>query len=238
MRQIPKTEKDAERFKKLAAQSALGEDHLHWKDGALWIKSAAVIDPSKIFDTFEIRNETYRAAQDRSKYSHVFLAVGYGIKTLTPKLAPEEMAPELNMRFSRGQLSWAKPIWDHPTAYGGYAINMGEAALVGATHDRVGTGDPFEIRSEDDAKNLAALSAISGKNAEPLPRKSRASVRVTTADTLPLLAELGESVWALTGLGSRGFTFAPLLAEALIANICGEVGPLDRNLRTKFSTLR
>ena len=142
------------------------------------------------------------------------------------------------MRFSRGQLSWAKPIWDHPTAYGGYAVNIDSAALIGATHDRLGTDDPFELRDEDDARNLAALAAISGKDVEAFPKESRASVRVTTSDTLPLIAKLDENSWALTGLGSRGFTFAPLLAEALIANLSGEVGPLDHKLRVKFSTLR
>ena len=229
VRQIPKTEKDAARFEKLAAQSALGNEHMVWQDNALWIASASVIDPSKIFDEFEIQNETYEAAQNRSDYSHVFLASGYGIKTLAPNLA---------MRFSRGQLSWAEPVWDQPTAYGGYAINLDGAALIGATYDRLEDRDPFELRDEDDVKNLSAAAAISGKDVTPLPRKSRASVRVTTADTLPLMAALGENTWALTGLGSRGFTFAPLLAEALVANICGEVGPLDKAVRAKFSALR
>ena len=229
VRQIPKTERDAARFEKLAAQSALGDEHMVWQNNALWIESASVIDPSKIFDEFEIQNKTYEAAQNRSDYSHVFLASGYGIKTLAPNLA---------MRFSRGQLSWAEPVWDQPTAYGGYAINLDGAALIGATYDRLEDRDPFELRDEDDVKNLSAAAAISGKDVTPLPRKSRASVRVTTADTLPLMAALGENTWALTGLGSRGFTFAPLLAEALVANICGEVGPLDKAVRAKFSALR
>ena len=91
---------------------------------------------------------------------------------------------------------------------------------------------------KDDIKNLSALEAISGKKVTALPQTSRASVRVTTADTLPLMPQIRENIWALTGLGSRGFTFAPLLAESLIANLCGEVGPLDKTLRAKFSTLR
>lgn len=226
VRQIPKTEKEAIRFKKLVQQCPLGEDHLHWKEDALWIESAAVIDPSKIFDEYEVRRETYNAAQKRSEYSHIFMAAGFGIQTL---------APNLSMRFSRGQLSWAKPIWDTPTAYGGYAINIGKDALIGATHDRLGEMNPFALRSEDDVKNLKALAEISGKTVEPLPRSSRASVRVTTADTLPLMVNLADNTWALTGLGSRGFTFAPLLAETLISHLCNEVGPLDKHFRQKFS---
>jgi tRNA 5-methylaminomethyl-2-thiouridine biosynthesis bifunctional protein len=53
-----------------------------------------------------------------------------------------------------------------------------------------------------------------------------------------MMVNLGEGQWALTGLGSRGFTYAPLLAEALVADLCGEVGPLEKNLRVKFSALR
>jgi len=120
----------------------------------------------------------------------------------------------------------------------GYALNLNEAALVGATHDRLDDRDPFEIRPEDDDKNLSALAEISGKRVEPVNRPSRASVRVTSRDTLPILSKINEApsnnVWAMTGLGSRGFTFAPLLAEALISHLCHEIGPLDKNLRGTF----
>jgi tRNA 5-methylaminomethyl-2-thiouridine biosynthesis bifunctional protein len=37
---------------------------------------------------------------------------------------------------------------------------------------------------------------------------------------------MGDQVSVLTGLGSRGFTLAPLLAEHLIAILCGEPSPL------------
>jgi len=229
VRQLPKSEKEAIRFQKLIKQCPLGHGHLNWKDNALLIESATIIDPSKIFDGFDIRQETFSPSDISSKYSHVFLASGYGIR---------QLAPELGLRFSRGQLSWAKPIWTRSTAYGGYAINLDGAALIGATHDRLDEGDPFELREADDIRNLSALADISGQVVHPFSRPSRASVRVTTADTLPLMADLGRRKWALTGLGSRGFTFAPLLAEALIADLCGEIGPLDKNLRAKFSTLR
>jgi len=229
IRQIPKSEKEAERYEKLAKHAPLGDGHLDWRGDSLWIESALVIDPVRIFDGYEIRNESYDAAQDRSDYSHVFLAAGYGIHALAPKLA---------MRFSRGQLSWAMPVWDLAAAYGGYAVKLGEDALVGATHDRLGGGDPFELRAEDDAKNLSALAAVSGQAVTPAQRQSRASVRVTTPDTLPLMMQVHDNVWALTGLGSRGFTFAPLLAESLVAHICNEIGPLDKNLRAKFSAPR
>ena len=226
IKQIPKTKNDAIRFKKLVHQAPLGGAHLKSLDNSLWIESALVIDSAKIFQDFEIRRETYEPSRDYSAYSHIFLAAGYGIRSL---------APDLEFRFSRGQLSWANSIKDAPIAYGGYALNLKEAALVGATHDRLDTRDPFELRAEDDQKNLSMLAEISGLDITPFDRPSRASVRVTSRDTLPILAKLDDKHWAISGLGSRGFTFAPLLAEALIAQICGEVGPLEKRLREKFS---
>ncbi len=226
VRQLPKTEKDVARFEKLVAQAALGPKHMSWSDGGLDIHSALVVDPSRIFHGFEIRKESYDSTRARDDYSHVFLAAGYGLR---------EIAPDLHLRLSRGQLSWAHPISKRPIAYGGYAINLDGATLVGATHDRLDDRDPFVLRAEDDQKNFDALSKVINQNVSALGKASRASVRVTSRDTLPILANFNQRTWAMTGLGSRGFTFAPLLAEALVAHICGEVGPLDKQVRALFS---
>jgi len=226
VRQLPKTEKEATRFQKLINHGALGEGHLDWQDNALHINSALVIDPAKVFPDFDIKRESYQPSAHDPLYSHVIFAAGYGLRTI---------APQLSLRSSRGQISWAKPIWEHPTAYGGYAINLGEDTLVGATHDRLDEENPFEIRAKDDERNLSQLAEVSGQPIAPSKRSSRASVRVTSHDTLPIIADLGNNHWALTGLGSRGFTFAPLLAEALVANMCAECGPLDKRVRALFS---
>ena len=101
IKQIPKTEKEAERFQKLIAQAPLGGAHLNWKDDALWIESALIIDPEKALADFDIRRETYEPAQGKSGYSHIFLAGGYGIS---------KISPDLDIRLSRGQISWANPI--------------------------------------------------------------------------------------------------------------------------------
>ena len=234
IRQIPKSEAERERFQKLIAQASLGDGQLTWRENSLWIDSALVIDPAQIRANFDVRCERFESAANYAAYSHIFVAAGYGVRAI---------APELEFRYSRGQLSWAKPVWKTPIAYGGYAVDVNGEGLVGATHDRLDERDPFKLRTEDDEKNLAALADISGLNIEPLDRPSRASVRVTSRDTLPILANLNQmalenssqSIWAISGLGSRGFTFAPLLAEAIVAQLCDEVGPLDKRLRQTFS---
>ena len=54
-----------------------------------------------------------------------------------------------------------------------------------------------------------------------------------TPDFLPLVGAVsseGNGVFVLTGLGSRGFTFAPLLAEHLVAAALNLPSPLPSNL--------
>lgn len=225
VRQIPKTSKEAARFEKLATQNPLGEGHLDWTGDVLIMKSAVVIDPSRIFAECDIKRESAEDALARGGYSHVLFAAGYGIKALLPNL---------EMRFSRGQLSWATEAVDEPLAYGGYVIPMNEHTLVGATHDRLGEGYPFEIRPRDDEKNYEGYAAITGQTLKPAALQSRASVRVTSRNTLPVIDQIDDRKWVLTGLGSRGFTFAPLLAEALVSEICGEVSPLERAVTARF----
>ena len=124
-----------------------------------------------------------------------------------------------------------------PISYGGYALPMGGKILVGATHDRLDDGDPFELREADDARNLSGLAEVTGLTPKLAQHPSRASVRVTTADTLPRVLDLGDNRWAVTGLGSRGFVFAPLLAEALISHICAEPLPIARQVFSRFKAL-
>jgi tRNA 5-methylaminomethyl-2-thiouridine biosynthesis bifunctional protein len=222
--QKPKTPAQATRFEKIAVQGALGDTHVRWDGMALQMDSALVVDPAKIWPNFEVQQETAEDALKRD-YTRVFYAAGYGIRTLLPELA---------LRFSRGQLSWANATGlERPLAYGGYALPLDGATLIGATHDRLDDRDPFEIRTEDDAKNFADFESMTDQSLTPADRSSRASVRVTSADTLPVLISENRR-HILTGLGSRGFVFAPLLAEALVAESFGEVLPITQAVRIRF----
>jgi len=223
--QIPKTPEQTKRYQKLAQQNPLGDGQLKWADGHLDIPSARVIDPTKVFSDISVQPKAYDQDIAQKQYSHIFLTAGFGIR---------ELAPDLALRYSRGQLSWADGTITHPIAYGGYALPLGGKTLIGATHDRLDGTNPFDLRAEDDAKNLAAYQAVTSHDLALSSQMSRASVRVTRQDTLPILAQLKDKIWALTALGSRGFSYAPLLAEALIAEICGEVSPLERAVIARF----
>ena len=49
----------------------------------------------------------------------------------------------------------------------------------------------------------------------------RASVRVTTPRTLPIAGKVTDHIYCMSGLGGRGFIFAPLLGAQIAAQICG-----------------
>jgi tRNA 5-methylaminomethyl-2-thiouridine biosynthesis bifunctional protein len=140
----------------------------------------------------------------------------------------------------RGQASWvdlADLDADGPppaSAWGGYAIPTRTGLLFGATHDRDDTG--VELRAGDHARNLQTLAArlpvLAARLAAQLadrPLDGRAALRATTADRLPLAGEGAEAgLYLLTGLGSRGFSLAPLLADHVAALALGAPGPLPQ----------
>ena len=68
--------------------------------------------------------------------------------------------------------------------------------------------------------------------------RSRAAIRATTPDRLPLAGALDDGLYLLGGLGSRGFCVAPLLAEHVAALILNRPSPLPRDLGARVSPHR
>ena len=148
--------------------------------------------------------------------------------------ASTALAPGLALSPVRGQVSWApREAGRTAVAFGGYVVPTRDGVLFGATHDRE-DGDEA-LRATDHARNLVTL-------AKGLPRlaarladialEGRASLRAATPDRMPLAGPVAGApgVYVLSGLGARGFTLAPLLAEHLAAAIAGAPSPLPRDL--------
>lgn len=138
---------------------------------------------------------------------------------------------EAPLRPVRGQASWTHGPDTPATAFGGYAIPTRDGVLFGATHDRDDT--QTDVREEDHARNLQSLAKGLPALAARLTGSvfyGRAAVRATTPDRLPLADVREDGVIVLTGLGSRGFCLAPLLAEHLIAQLLEVPSPLPRQL--------
>ncbi|MEP6343997.1 MAG: tRNA (5-methylaminomethyl-2-thiouridine)(34)-methyltransferase MnmD [Maricaulaceae bacterium] len=237
--QFAKDEKEQARFEKILSQAPLPTDHMQAHAKGLNFPKALVIDPVKTVTAWREPAETMTAqvtkltqidgmwhalgadgqSLDQSKL--MIVASGAGVKTI--ELEDQgTLADILALRFSRGQLTWANGPLEQATAYGGYAVNIDGDILLGATHDRLDGRDPYALRNEDDAHNLTMAKAFLGDGFKLSERKGRASLRVTTANTLPKVVEVAPRLWVMTGLGSRGFVFAPLRAEQIAAHLCGQ----------------
>ncbi len=241
----PQTPQQLSRFKLLAAQPALPPEHMCLRGEHMVFPKAQVVDPQKARAALlaECRPIFGRAARYRRKKdevlngevfevldvdgavlaagSHLIYAAGAGVRDINA-------FDGLELRYSRGQISWAQKaeaeagVQDAALTYGGYAVPLGEETLLGATHARLTEADPYIPNAQDDAHNFEAYRAATGRAAAPALRASRASVRVNSKTTWPVVAELEAEVLVLTGLGSRGFVFAPLMAEMLAAELCAE----------------
>lgn len=157
----------------------------------------------------------------------VLLAAGPG--------APALGAPAIGI--VRGQATWAQGDWPGGpgagAAWGGYAMPMRGGVLFGATHDR--GDDATDPRAEDDQRNLEQLRIVRPRLADALadaPLRARAALRATTRDHQPLAGAAPglEQTYLLSGLGGRGFTTAPLLAEHVVALALGAPSPLCSDL--------
>lgn len=224
---IPKSEAETARFIKLNAQTPLAEAHFKFnaRDNILSLGESLVIEPKSVLKNWLSDVPLTEAVEDADRLT--LLAAGYGLKALLENR-------NIALRFSRGQLTWATADIDAPVTYGGYALPLKEGLLLGATHHRLNGTDPFALRAEDDATNLEGYEKFTGGKAQISEKSSRASVRVTTADTLPMMGEIDNNLWLFTGLGSRGFVFAPLLAEAIVSKICGDPLPISKAVWRKF----
>jgi tRNA 5-methylaminomethyl-2-thiouridine biosynthesis bifunctional protein len=148
-----------------------------------------------------------------------------------------DLLPDLALTPVRGQASFTEDGGAGARAaavFGAYAIPTRGGVLIGATHDRGET--TAEPRVEDRRRNLEAVSGALPELALRLaaaPLADWCAVRATTSDYLPLAGPVPGApvgLWVLTGLGSRGFCLAPLLAEHLAAEVAGAPTPLPRLL--------
>jgi len=161
----------------------------------------------------------------------VVIAAGWGGAALRPDLP---LAPV------RGQADWVEGITTPATAWGGYATPTPDGLLFGATHERAETRP--ETAPAAAARNLQMLEArlpeLAARVAAAGGVRSRAAIRATTPDRLPLAGQLAPGLFALTGLGSRGFCVAPLLAEHVAALAAGSPSPLPAALAARIEPKR
>lgn len=171
----------------------------------------------------------------------VIICAAIGSNQLCPQL------PALNP--IRGQVSWCTaPIGSPsvPLSYGGYCAQFSQNAqlqlLFGASFIRQDAAS--ELRDSDHQHNAQLLADVLPELAAVLPPidtwHGRAAIRAQMRDYLPLVGGVPEQygMWTLTGLGSKGFAFAPLCAELLVAQLLSEVWPVSATLGHKLRASR
>ena len=148
----------------------------------------------------------------------------------------------------RGQVSWVNnskqtlPL-TQAYSYGGYCMQLdADHLILGASF--YPNRDDDDVLVEDHVHNYELIHSVFPKYAENLAEPStwqgRASVRAQSQDYFPVLGKLKneDEIYSFAGLGSKGFLFAPLCTEILIAQILGEACPVPSNLVKKLSATR
>jgi len=166
--------------------------------------------------------------QSLAEFDHVIVCAAMNSQKLSPQL------PQL--KANRGQVSWLNnanyPLKsDQAYSYGGYCMQLDQQHLIlGASFypDR----EDDEVLAEDHEHNYALIHSVFPHYAQSLAAietwQGRASVRTQSPDYFPLLGKIqpDAEIYTLTALGSKGFLFAPLCSEVLVAQILAEACPL------------
>jgi tRNA 5-methylaminomethyl-2-thiouridine biosynthesis bifunctional protein len=255
--QLEATARDVGRFAAIAASDLFEPEGMRGLDAAettlvlgetapagLMIDDAMVVDPATVLAAWLGEVAPARVAAVSPQGGVWRLSDGEGRSLaeaetvfLCAGMANSHFAPRLALSPVRGQATWARGVSPAISClFGGYAIPTRDGVLFGATHDRDDLGE--DPREADHARNRAALTAtlpILAARLDGVPVEAHAGVRAATADYLPLAGAvpgMPEGLFTLTGLGSRGFTLAPLLAEHLAALVIGAPSPMPRDLAT------
>ena len=258
---LASSEKEQERFAKIYANHALPEHEMNWVEahdvskylgvkktpdyGGLYFPGALVLSPklsaqalsasatkvtarvgaiSKMGDVWHV---TDADGKPLAQTTALFVCNGANILDLWPA----------DVRFTRGQICWNETVAPPKNAHilGNYALPFKGGVLLGATHNHVGPGEDNETRKQDSADIIKHYGDTIQASLDNSDWSARASVRVTTRNTLPIAEQTDAGLYVLSGLGSRGLMLAPLLGEALVCKALGEPSPLGKRTQKRFA---
>jgi tRNA 5-methylaminomethyl-2-thiouridine biosynthesis bifunctional protein len=258
----PRDAKEAERFEKVLADPPLALEQLEaLSGGGLLHKKSLIISPAELLPDLladipvrwnhpaEIDPEALTV--NGVSFDSIILAAGWQLDAL---------APDLAITGRLGQVEWLENQVDAPpsaVARGHYALAKGGLRLWGATFADHSGGLPKidAAAQEENARALETLNPYWLQDAKQKTVNSRAGVRATTADRLPLIGALPDvaalktdrqtlerqqwrtdpeaytvpGIFVSGGFGSRGFTWAPWSAAILTAQVFGDPAPARRD---------
>lgn len=231
-----------------------------WFPEAGWVAPASLCDAllAAAGERIEFRRDTALAALERSgdgwtlcdtrgetivHADHVVLAHAHGLNTLA-------QTAHLPLRSFRGQVTHMPAQDDEAprcvVCRDGYVTPPIDGwRSIGASFER---GAATDLRAADHDANLARLAGVlPGLTFSRDGLSGRAGVRPVSPDKLPMLGALplpscesrpaAHVEWprwpglhVASGYGARGLTWAPLMAELLASQLCGEPLPIEADL--------
>jgi tRNA 5-methylaminomethyl-2-thiouridine biosynthesis bifunctional protein len=188
----------------------------------------------------DTRFQFVRDVDSFAEFDAVVICAANGSQALLSTLFEQNDLHTVDLRLQpmRGQLSVTStpltPPLTHAVAGRGYIVALPNVAgyCFGATYDR-GRLD-CEVDTQGHQDNLASLAQLLPDVAaqiDPLTLQGRAALRATTPSRLPIADVLRfdsasaaetsrcQQIGVLTGLGSRGLTWAPILASHVAAKL-------------------
>ncbi|MEL8055672.1 MAG: tRNA (5-methylaminomethyl-2-thiouridine)(34)-methyltransferase MnmD [Pseudomonadota bacterium] len=262
--QRAKDDQERRRFAKVLDDPPLGLEDLEAIADGLLHKCALIVRPLEVLAVLlkgvEVQwNATSLPNLTDNDFDAVIYADGW---------RSQDRFTWLRLKARAGQVSFVSEQNSVPAsalASGHYALASGTDRLWGATYRDHDGGDPERLTRDDDL-NRAALSDLSPYWMGALASQtvsSRASVRATTPDRLPVIGQVpdyervlethaglrsGQQVGAaitrkpghyiVGGFGSRGFTFAPWAAQALSSMVFDDPLPTQKSALTLVDPVR
>jgi len=234
-----------------------------WFPGSGWLEPGnlcrALADHPLISTAFNVEvnrllpnNGKWRASLDEGTSiaaDRVVICTGH----LSPGLIP--VKGRFRLKAIRGQVTHLpSKALINPKAVicGNRYLNpaLGDIAVTGATFDLRDNNPAPSVGSHDEnIHELGSMlpSVFVGENGKPRGKdlNGRVAFRCTTHDYQPVAGPVfnGEdadldNLYLLTGLGSKGLTYAPLLAEYLADQLTGQPACLPANLTKRLETRR
>ena len=188
---------------------------------------------NKDFLEYEINNEIklkFKEGQSYEGYSHLIIASGDSLKSVIPKIRLKHGAIA---GFKDKKLNDIKC----PINNSGYILpKFDSLSWAGSiySNDEILNEDFIDYKKIID-KNNHLLSEDDLNNI----KKTWLGKRASLPDYLPVAGAIDqEKVFVLGGLGSRGLSLAPLLAETIMNDICNIPSPISQEVREAISPLR
>lgn len=96
------------------------------------------------------------------------------------------------------------------------------------------------ITAVSELDNVLASTKTDNKDNDYPGWQARVGIRAQTPDYHPLVGQVDEEglIWTLSGMGSKGYAFAPICAEVIADMMLGQYTPLPKSLLERLSPQR